>query len=568
MATEDTLHEGWTMDSATSRDLDDAIRIERLDTQGWQVHIYIAAPGLELDTKHAAFAQALERRTTRYLPDHRTIPMLSEEMERRHSLLPGERREAMHITCTINADGELLDACTEVTRVQFRSTGRFVYDDPHLHPHAFTHESAFAMRRILARRSRGTVSFVDLERGVYTDEQGQVHKVVRREEVMGHLIVQEAMIVANEALARWCASRGVRVVFRIHKGPECQDTEEQEALDAFVRQAIAQQDAASLDLLDSTFANRLSAAIYSTSPEPHWALQLPMYMHATSPLRRVHDLIAQMQIFAYLAQRPLPLGWHELERVIDTLKGAQHDEEQRDIARFKRRDSARFMRQLLGDDQLSSKQMRQAIHYLLTHPEQADLHAPILARITQVFEEAHAHPSGTAPVSLIDVLLECRWEQGRATALAFLDANESAWKQVRAHAIALRSVDDWWMPYLLTHDPVLHAEQQSLAHRERLELEERSRVEAQRREKRRALDPLARYNDLLNTSTLQGDFTYASHQADGKNQWRGELAVTRGDSSSSSAQFMASGDSKKGVKRDLVTQALAWWDNLVDEEHA
>lgn len=549
------------MDSATSRDLDDALRFEPLDDGGWHVNIYVAAPGLELAAHHDSFTQALQRRTTRYLPNARTIPMLGDSIERGYSLLPGEARAALHISCVVDANGGLRTESTRVARVTFASRERFTYADPFEQPDRFTLERTFAMCRIMARRLRGSPSFVDLERGIYTDEHGKIHELVRREEVIGHLIVQESMILANEALATWCAERGVRVVFRVHSGPIAEAPEEQDALDAFVKRAIQEQDADKLDLLESTLTNHMAQATYSSTPGPHWALQLPLYMHATSPLRRVHDLIAQMQIFAYLEQRPLPVGWHKLDAIIAQLSDDQARDDAKMTARYKRRDEALFLEQLLDDETLSSKQMRRAIRYILRSPARRELHEPILERITRTLDECAAHPSPTVPVALLDVLLESSWEAGRATAIAFLDAHESGWKQVRAHASALRQDRVWWKVYKLDHDPVSIEEDKIAAERTHRELAEQERVAAKRREKRLAQDPLARFNDLGNRELLTSTLSFESSQEDGHNTWHGRLDVTH-IALAQTQSFELTAGSKKGVKRTLITQAIVWWDKL------
>ncbi len=547
------------MDSATSRDLDDALRIEPRAEGGWRVHAYIAAPGLAQNIDDVTLEQALERRHTRYLPHGRTIPMLGVENEERYSLLPKQPREAMLIACSVDRDGALLDTETHVACVSFMSTQRYVYDDPAKNPELFREERAFAMCRILARRRRGALTFVDLEQGIYTDEHGKVHKLVKREEVIGHLIIQESMILANEALATWCASRGVRAVFRVHNGPNNADPAMQDALEDFMERAITEQDQTSLDLLESTFANNMSAAYYSSSPGAHWALQLPAYMHATSPLRRVHDLIAQMQIVAYLEQRPLPIGWHELEQLLERLQREQDNEDQATISRFKRRDEALFLEQLLGDETLSSKQMRRAIRYMLRHPKKEELEPSILARVEEVLQKANDHPSQTVPVALLDVLLESEWGTGHELARDFLDAHDSGWKQLRAHAMALRPDVCWWELYSLDDDPVERA-RQALDEARARDLEAQ-RLERRQRQhaKRRELDPMSRHNDLKNRGIIDSTFRFESEQKEGHNSWSGELEVTHVPSGTTQ-HFEFSAGSKKGVKRTLITQAIAWFD--------
>ena len=560
------MHHGWTMDPEGSRDLDDALRFEPSTAHDGSIalHVYIAAPGLDLSTQDPIFDQAVSRRTTRYLAHGETIPMLSAEYEERYSLLPERERDALHVACRIDATGDLDPHSTHVSFVRFCSTARYTYLDAVERPEPFELARKFALLRIASRQNRGALALIDLERGEYTNELGQRQKLVKKEEILGHLIVQEAMIAANEALAQWCKARGVRVCFRVHQGPHFDSDEERDQFDQFLHQSLSDCDEQALELIDSICANRLRPATYSTEPAPHWALKLPAYIHGTSPLRRVHDLISQMQIRAYLHQRPLPLPWGELSNLLHRLEAQEQHEEERSRARFKKRDEKRFFQQLLEDKNLSNKQTRRAISYLLRQED--DRHKRIvLDRVQELLDASKAHHAGTVPVSLIDILLESQWQPARELVLDFLDRHESGWKQVRAHASALYEPDAivWWEHYKLPHDPVAHQERLQLTQRRQREQRERQQREQRKQQARRKQliqDPLALFNDLVLRDEVTYQITYDS-QSDTDEEhiivWRATLEVTRCQDGQTQ-RFEGVDRSKKGIKRALVREAITW----------
>lgn len=567
---DNTQHTGWTMDPEGSRDLDDALRMETHEDGAVTLHTYIAAPGLHLTTSSPAFKRAFQKRSTRYLASGKTVPMLTPDMEHQHSLLPGESREALYICCTITAEGELLQDKTHVGFVHFCSSARYTYLDAYEQANAPHFELArkFALMRISSRRLRGAPTFVDLDTGEYTDEQGQRIKLVKREEIIGHLIVQEAMIASNEALARWCAERGVLVIYRTHDGPEFENIEEKQSFDDFLKTALENQDEHALALIDSTFSNRLKPATYSAEPGTHWALRAPMYMHGTSPLRRVQDLISQMQLAAYLRQAPLPFDWHGLVQSVDHLNSADEQFEKRIKERFKARTEKLFLEQLLADEELSSKQLRRAIKYILRQAgDGLDIQKEqVLERLRYIIQEYQSHPSGTVPVALLDVILESSWEPARKLARDFLDQHDSGWKQLKAHALAVRGDEEssWWQLYLLEHDPV-ELQEQELRKARQADRQQQERKREQKAQKKRAAlletSPMAWFNDLKLRHQLDVTFTYQELEKDDpRGQWSGTLLVNKPDTDQSPGSFEAFDQSKKKVRKQLVQDALNWWD--------
>jgi ribonuclease R len=164
---------------------------------------------------------------------------------------------------------------------------------------------ALDLAEVLAagRRRRGALAFHDLKQGILADEEGTMRQVGAGK-VTGHLVVQEAMIAANAAMAQWAVTHDMLGVFRNHvlaaAAPPAQ------AFIEDVRNTLLSGNDALLQGLADRIALFQRPATYDPFARGHAGLQLAVYCHATSPLRRVSDLILQRCVLACLDGTPPP----------------------------------------------------------------------------------------------------------------------------------------------------------------------------------------------------------------------------------------------------------------------
>ena len=298
---------GITIDPPGSKDLDDALWIAPTLEGGWQVFVFVAAPGLDVPPRGDLWEQAVTRGETRYFASGARHTMLGAKIEAHHSLTPSASpKPAMLIQVSCQASGDILHPLTQVSLVHLHQLERLHY--PQIaallpsHPRLQTLFD-FCLTRLALRAHQGALAAFDDDQGIYLSGEGSPVVTGTRRGAVGHLMVQECMILGNQALAHWCAQRALPVLFRNH---QVQEGEEARGLRRALTQALKRQNKAQLHLLDSMIQSALGAATYGPKNQGHWALGLPAYMHATSPLRRAADLINQQQIFAYLAHQPLP----------------------------------------------------------------------------------------------------------------------------------------------------------------------------------------------------------------------------------------------------------------------
>ena len=230
-----------TIDGETARDFDDAVLAER-KPGGWKLQVHIADVAHYVRRGGALDQEARLRGTSVYFPD-RAVPMLPEALSNDIcSLKPGVDRLVMSALMELDEEGE-------ITSVGFmpgviRSAARMTYTDVHKviegdaeitarYAHLAEH---FRTMRDLAlvlnarRRKLGSIDFDLPERVIEFDPQGQMTDIVRSERNIAHRLIEEFMLCANQAVARYLEKRGLGFLHRVHEKPDAKKVFEFEEL--------------------------------------------------------------------------------------------------------------------------------------------------------------------------------------------------------------------------------------------------------------------------------------------------------------------------------------------------
>ncbi|MHA4855188.1 RNB domain-containing ribonuclease (plasmid) [Rhodococcus sp. ZPP] len=304
------------IDSASARDRDDAFSvIPPDDGGGWTVEVHIAGVADVVGLGSVADEQAFLRAATRYLRS-RTIPMLGETAEQAATLTTQARRTSLRVTGTITSDGHLVDVVVRrgeipagrCAAVDHADVPGILSDPGHpLHSQLAAADAA-AQVLLTARRDGGALAFYDLTRGWASNEDGAIVSIAAERRTVAYVIVQELMIATNEAVALWCAERGLPILFRNHRpNPVAGSTDE-----LMTEIAAAAGDPDLFAKLRGRLLSTLRAATYDPTVHGHYGLRLSAYTHVTSPLRRVADLINQRIVFAHLDHSPAPYTGEQL----------------------------------------------------------------------------------------------------------------------------------------------------------------------------------------------------------------------------------------------------------------
>ena len=319
----------FTIDGSDAKDFDDAVSLERLENGLWRLGVHIAYVGHYVPQGSALDREAYLRGTSVYFPG-RVLPMLPEQLSNGVcSLRPDEDKFTMSALMDVDEAGNVVH--TRLLRTITRSNARLVYDDVNRlfdgdaaqrERMAGLEDTLLAMRE-LARRIRqrrqaqGAIDFDTDEPKFILDDAGEPVEIAKRARGEAELMIEDFMLTANEAVARFAKSRGVPLLYRVHEKP---DPEKLDTLKDFldgigvdtrglrhnaqpgdIRAVLERTRETPEFSVVSTLALRsMQKARYDVSPLGHYGLAMADYCHFTSPIRRYPDLVVSRALTAVL----------------------------------------------------------------------------------------------------------------------------------------------------------------------------------------------------------------------------------------------------------------------------
>ncbi|PTL85273.1 ribonuclease R [Vitiosangium sp. GDMCC 1.1324] len=327
-----------TIDGEDARDFDDAVYVEPV-AEGWRLVVAIADVTHYVREGTALDAEALHRATSVYLPD-RVLPMLPERLSNGIcSLRPDEDRLCMVADMVLDPRGRLLTS--ELYPAVMRSQARCTYNEvqdvldgkdvPHRNAFKLHFERLMELARVLMvmRKERGAIDFNLPEHKVMMGEDGLPSRMERRERKDSHRLIEECMLAANEAVAKFFADLGLPSVYRYHGEPDEEklavfaqlaqaygfrlQAEEvtPKSLNAFMAQLQGHPEERALNQL---LLRSMMQAVYTASDIGHYGLAAEYYLHFTSPIRRYPDLLVHRLLKAHWARKGQQRPAAELER--------------------------------------------------------------------------------------------------------------------------------------------------------------------------------------------------------------------------------------------------------------
>ncbi len=339
-----------TIDGADARDFDDAVYCERKKSGGWRLLVAIADVSSYVRPRTALDEEAQERGTSVYFPQ-RVIPMLPEILSNGLcSLNPHVDRLCMVCEMSIDTEGE-------ITHHRFFegvmcSAARLTYDEvaamlaeqaPELSakhavilPH-LVELHALYKALLVARQRRGAIDFDTTETRIVFGEGRKIERIEPLVRNDAHKIIEECMIAANVAAARFLLKRKIPAVYRVHETPKVEKiTDLRTFLGEFGLQLRGGEDPEAqhyaellnivrgrpdFRLIQTVMLRSLNQAKYTPDNVGHFGLAHEAYTHFTSPIRRYPDLLVHRAIrhalkegkvrgFAYTVEDMEALGEH------------------------------------------------------------------------------------------------------------------------------------------------------------------------------------------------------------------------------------------------------------------
>ena len=271
--------DAFAIDSPWSNDPDDAVSIEKIQNGKNLLYVHIADPASSVTFDSPAEKEARDRGATLYLPEG-AARMLAEEALPLFALGLSEKSLALTFKMTIDENGSVIDTEIFPSVVKVR---RISYEDAdkEINNAAGTLRAIYDLSAVIYKKrfSQGAVD-IELPDIHITSENG----IVNIEPIISYKsvsLVRECMISAGEGAGTWAAERGL--VF------------------PYISQEVEIQGDIPCGLAGSWHLRRcMRPRILSTKPGYHQGLGLDTYTQVTSPLRRYTDLLAHMQIRAFL----------------------------------------------------------------------------------------------------------------------------------------------------------------------------------------------------------------------------------------------------------------------------
>ncbi|MBV1915161.1 MAG: ribonuclease R [Pseudomonadales bacterium] len=328
-----------TIDGEDARDFDDAVYCKPKKSGGWVLYVAIADVSHYIQPGSALDREAIQRGTSVYFPDH-VVPMLPELLSNGLcSLKPKVDRLCMVCELSIGPGGRMGDyhfyeaVMHSKARLTYNQVGAFL-DDPGsteaeiiqqqnpdlIQPILELHKLYGALRG--ARSDRGTIDFDTVETRIMFDENRKIVEIVPTVRNDAHKIIEECMLAANVATARFLESSELECLYRVHETP----TEEKiKNLREFLgelglslggakkpkpkeyQQLLASiQDRPDFHLIQTVMLRSLKQAVYQPENLGHFGLAYNSYAHFTSPIRRYPDLLVHRAIRSLIrSEKPI-----------------------------------------------------------------------------------------------------------------------------------------------------------------------------------------------------------------------------------------------------------------------
>jgi ribonuclease R len=370
-----------TIDGERAKDFDDAVSITKTQ-EGYRLWVHIADVGHYVKWDSPIDIEARKRGTSVYFPD-RAIPMLPKELsEDMCSLKPRVDRPAFTAEMDFDAEGERIDAKFYPSII--RSDERLTYtsvrkalidedpDERKMYDYLLHHfELMGELCNILKERriKRGSLDFDLPEPEVLLDIQGNPEAIIKAERNFAHMMIEEFMLSANEAVAGHLEGLDIPSLYRIHEEP---DPLKMEDLIKVInsmgiikgKRPMRPKDFPMLirklkgteaeEIINYMILRSLKQARYSRENVGHFGLASSCYTHFTSPIRRYPDLVVHRILREVLAKRHLSdKRIKELEAILpDIASHSSKMERQADEAERAVLDAMRvwFMRDKLGEE--------------------------------------------------------------------------------------------------------------------------------------------------------------------------------------------------------------------------
>ncbi len=323
----------FTIDGDDTKDIDDAISIEKFASGHYKLGVHIADVSYYVKEGSPLDNEAMERGTSVYLVD-RVIPMLPHELSNGIcSLNPNVDRLAISCVMEFDSSGKQIDY--EIFPSVIRSRIQMTYKKVNsileknvvpegYEPYADTLKIMAELASILrkAKVKRGYINFDIDEAKILVDENCKPTEITVRERGTGENLIEDFMIAANECVATHIYFMNLPFIYRVHEVPK------EEKIRSFLgfvsnlgyqvpgdikdtkpttmqRILKALEDKPEYKILSSLLLRCMQKAVYRPENLGHYGLASSCYTHFTSPIRRYPDTTVHRLLRTYLFENKI-----------------------------------------------------------------------------------------------------------------------------------------------------------------------------------------------------------------------------------------------------------------------
>nr|WP_299380280.1 ribonuclease R [uncultured Halomonas sp.] len=318
-----------TIDGEDAKDFDDAVCAWKTKSGSWKLLVAIADVSHYVRIGSALDQEGHTRGNSVYFPGQ-VVPMLPELLS--------------NGLCSLNPDVDRLTLVCEMNISQTGAISRYKFYEAVIRSHArltYTQvgemlespdsaegqalceryrsvlpslKNLHALYKILraSRSQRGAIDFETTETEILFNSERKIEAIVPRTRNDAHKLIEECMLAANVATARFLDKHDLPALYRIHQPPS---PERLDKLRLFLNelglslgggddptpqdyQALREviKDRPDADIIQTVMLRSMSQAVYSPQNEGHFGLAYQAYAHFTSPIRRYPDLLVHRAI--------------------------------------------------------------------------------------------------------------------------------------------------------------------------------------------------------------------------------------------------------------------------------
>ena len=375
----------FTIDGEDAKDLDDAVRVTKLENGNYKLEVHIADVSYYVKENSLLDQEALIRGTSIYMLG-RVIPMLPRELSNGIcSLNEGEDRFTLSCIMEIDKKGNVKSS--EIVKGIINVTKRMNYTDvqaiidnsnkktiekykPYIEHFKLMEELAKILKN--KRMEQGYLNLDIPESKIDLDIDGRVTNISKYETTFAHEIIEQFMLTANETVAEKFFWLEAPFIYRVHEEPDLEKIQElNKFLFNFGMKIKANKDniypkefAKALEeikgkeeekVVSNLILRTLKLARYEAQNKGHFGIASKYYCHFTSPIRRYPDLFIHRIISKYLVENyVVEENWLE-EHKKQAEKNAKQSSEREKIATKVERESedlkkAEYMEQKIGKE--------------------------------------------------------------------------------------------------------------------------------------------------------------------------------------------------------------------------